>query len=420
MKQHFVKKRRNRLTSLHSLRQFTLAVIAIFVMIGCAFSPVVLPARAGLLDDLKSSLGSLWGTKSGKRTVARQARSKASQAQEQARARRSRLAGVQKTLLRANEIYFNYWGQMRRTEAQIVETRHRRLIVTSRYNRRRILFGRRLAAMQRSGKLSYLQIFFGSNTLSDLTRRLYLYNALVSRDATLQGELRADKAEIDQLHNKLMVQWHERNRLQRLANVERERLAKAEQEQRRAVQKLLSSRNDWLAFASEQVQATREIDATINRINARRNAIVVSYQREQEAEEAREEAAARRYRSSRTRRSYGRNSYATRRDYDDEPSSSRYSRSRRSRSTSANYRRSGYRSYRRRYTRVRVPYRVQRTYRVPSVGGVLKPMSISEIAFKDQLVPVPQSSGGVDAPARSQGGSSGNPVDDFPASDPAP
>ena len=409
------------------------------VMMGLALSLSTVPARAGLVDDLKSSLGSLWGTKSGKRAVARQARAKASSAQDQAASRRARLAGVQKTLLNANEIYFNYWGQMRRTEAQIVETRHRRTIVTSRYNRRRILFGRRLAAMQRSGKLSYLQIFFGSNTLSDLTRRLYLYNALVSRDAALQAELRSDKAEVDQLHNKLVAQWHDRNRLQRLANRERERLAGAEQEQRRALQRLLSSRNDWLSFASEQVQATREIDATINRMNARRNAVIASYQQAEAAEEAREQAreaaqeaaAERRYRSIRTRRSYS--SSSSRRERD-EPKNRSYERSRSSRRASSGYRNSGYRrsgyrysgyrssryrSYRRRrYARVRVPYRVQRTYRVPSAGGVLKPMSISEIAFKDQLVPVPHSSAGMRAPARSQRGSSGNSGDDFPASEP--
>lgn len=412
-------------------RRLATVSVSGFVVLGLALSTLAVPARAGLLDDLKSSLGSLWGNKSGKRAVARQARNKASSAQEQAGSRRSRLTGVQKTLLQANEIYFNYWGQMRRTEAQIVETRHRRLIVTSRYNRRRILFGRRLAAMQRSGKLSYLQIFFGSNTLSDLTRRIYLYSALVSRDASLQSELRADKAEIDQLHSKLMAQWHDRNRLQRLANRERERLVRAEQEQRRALQNLLASRNDWLAYATEQVKATREIDATINRINARRNAVVASYQQAEAAEEAREEAAreeaesrryrnSRSYRSSRSRRSND-NSYSLRRD--DDRQSSGYGRSRRSRSGSSGYRSSGYRSSgyrssrRRRYARVRVAYRVQRTYRVPSVGGVLKPMSISEIAFKDQLVPVPQSSGSINSPARGDSGSSRN-VDDFPASDP--
>jgi hypothetical protein len=220
-----------------------------------------------------------------------------------------------------------------------------------------------------------------------------------------------------------------------LANRERERLVRAEQEQRRALQNLLASRNDWLAYAAEQVKATREIDATINRINARRNAVVASYQqaeaaaeaREEREEAAREQAEARRYRSSRSRRSYNSgSSYSLRRD--DDRQSSGYGRSRRSRYGSSGYRSSGYgssryrrpgyrSSRRRRYARMRVAYRVQRTYRVPSAGGVLKPMSISEIAFKDQLVPVPQSSGSLNTPARSDSGSSRN-VDDFPASDP--
>lgn len=352
------------------------------------------------------------------RSTARGARARASAVHQQAGGAHVRLLAVQKTLLRANEVYFNFWGQMKRTEAKIVRTRHRRHIVTARYNRRRILFGRRLAAMQRAGRLSYLQIFFGSRTLSDLTRRIYLFQALVSRDAQLQDQLKADKAELDALHNRLMAQWQDRNRLQRSANHERERVVLAHREQRQALQELLSSRTALLAYAAHQEQSVREMDAALARERARRRAILASYEEDADDEP----------RSYRRSRSYGRVRYARSYDsfdHDDEPRS--FNRNSRSRTR---YRYSRYRSYRRyggnrryrryarrvRYERQSVPYRVRRVHYVRQAGGILKPMSISEIVFRDERVPVPQSSGALreDAPARRDSVTVGG--DDFPAS----
>jgi hypothetical protein len=123
-------------------------VVALVLGAGLAVS---LPVQA---QGWRESLSSLWGRKSSNSEKAQQARAKAQAANARARSARARLLGIQKTLLSANSTYFNYWHQMKRTEAKIVRERHRHHLVTERYNRRRILFGRRLAAMQRSGRLA--------------------------------------------------------------------------------------------------------------------------------------------------------------------------------------------------------------------------------------------------------------------------
>jgi murein DD-endopeptidase MepM/ murein hydrolase activator NlpD len=175
------------------------------------------------------SISSLWSQKSGKQQKARAARSQAQAIDAKADALHDRLESTQRSLQQANEYYSNYWRQMRRTEAQIVRTRHRLHLVTERYNRRRVLFGRRLAAMQRSGKLSYLQVFLGSNTMSDLTRRSQLYQTITARDAELQAGLREDKAELQHQQNYLASQWeraarraYERRQAQRYARSRRD------------------------------------------------------------------------------------------------------------------------------------------------------------------------------------------------------
>jgi murein DD-endopeptidase MepM/ murein hydrolase activator NlpD len=281
----------------HSISKTLLLSFAGFI--ACALITTPRAAQANILGQIRDSISSLWSQKSGKQQKARAARSQAQAIDAKADALHDRLEDTQRSLQQANEYYFNYWRQMRRTEAQIVRTRHRLHLVTERYNRRRVLFGRRLAAMQRSGKLSYLQVFLGSNTMSDLTRRSQLYQTITARDAELQAGLRQDKAELQLQQNYLASQWGERNRLQRAAFRERKRIWLASAAQQRMLKQLQSSRNAQLAYSEAEVQSSRELEGMITSLEGRRAEIIQTYEeqaaREREARRAYERRQARRY-----------------------------------------------------------------------------------------------------------------------------
>lgn len=313
-------------------------------------------AHAGILSQLRNSISNLWGEKAEKQQAARATRARASDLNEKAEALHDQLEATAKVLEVANTNYFNYWRQMRRTEAQIVTTRHRRHIVQARYNRRRILFGRRLAAMQRSGQLSYLQMFLGSQNLSDLTRRAYLFDTLTSHDAELQAAIRADRAELEVVQNILASEWNKRNVLQRSANRERMRVVNAVSDKQRLLYKINSSRYALVALSQAQERSSNEIGDMINELEGRRDSIIASY----EAQAARERAA--------RRRAY--------------PSE-------------------------RRYRRQRVARRVTRIKMVPAEGGVLKPMPISELQFHTEVVPEESTPVTPSLPQRSSTNSSG-------------
>ena len=204
--------------------------------------------------------------------------------------------------------------------------RHRKQIVTERYNRRRELFGRRLAAMQRSGQVGYLQVFLGSSTLSDLTRRVYLFRALVDRDAQLQADLKSDKAELEEVNNNLAREWNKRYALQRDAQKERARVAQAAAEQNAALKKLVNSRNELLNYSSNREQEIKQIDIEIAAYNARQRAMARQAAIE-EAEQEREAAAYARAQANRRSRVASRD--------DDEPRSTYRSSSSRSRRNSS-------------------------------------------------------------------------------------
>jgi murein DD-endopeptidase MepM/ murein hydrolase activator NlpD len=258
-------------------------------------------ARANVLGDIGRSISSLWGQKARKSQAAQAALSQARSKTEQVEFLHDRLEKTQQILQTANNNYTNYFRQMRQTEAAILDTRERAEEVAERYEAHRILFGRRLASMQRHGDTNFLQIALGSDSLSDLTRRTAFFQALTQRDAELQNQIKADKAEILQTQNELDAQWAQRNRLQKDANRERERIASGEAQQRQMWRQMNSSRLALVNYALAQQKSSQEIDGMIGSLQSRKAQIIASY----EADVARERAQMRAqaaYRSRQRRR----------------------------------------------------------------------------------------------------------------------
>lgn len=303
------------------------------IVMAVAGSLALVPARAGVLGRLRASIHSLWSRQAATHSTAHAARLHANNLQGQAGALHDRLEQTQQSLQSATDTYYDYWHQMRRTEAKLVKTRHRLQLVTAHYDQHRAMFGRRLAAMQRVGKLGYMQLFLGSRTLSDLTRRAYLFNTLTTRDAAMQANLHEDRNELQSAHVELMAQWNERNHLQLASNQQRVRIASAAQEQQRMLYQINHSRYATLAYVAAQEQSSHEIEGMIGALSARRVALIRSYEE------------------------------------------------------TAGARRAAYRSYRR-YTRRRVARRVNRVRYVRSPAGELKPMAIQEIVYHDEMVAV--------------------------------
>lgn len=322
------------------MRRPSLAAASILFLSG---SLALAPAHAGVLGEIRASIGRLWGQSSNARHNARAARQRASALNSQAQPLYEKLEATQQALQNANASYFQLWGQMKETEARLVKSRHRVLIITARYNQRRALFGHRLAAMQQSGHLSYLQMFLGSHTLSDLSRRAQLFETMTESDASLQSGLRADKEQLKAANVALQHQWHDRNQLQRSAGQERKRIILAEKQRRATLSKLLASRNAMLAYSQAQEQSSRELTGMIQELSSKRAQIIAQY----DAQAAAERAARPRYTS------------------DNGPHYTEH------------------RSRRRRVTR-----RVNVTRYVQQPGGELKPMSISELRTVTETVPV--------------------------------
>ena len=316
------------------LRFKYLVAVALLSALLCA-----MPARANILGQIRDSISSLWSQKSRKQQKARGALQRATGLKVKADALHDRLEAAQRALQSSNEYYFNTARQLKSTQAKIVRQRQRVFLITQRYNTRRILFGRRLGAMQRSGKLSYLQMFLGSRTLSDLQRRSQLFETVASYDSKLQTQLRADKNDLERAKNMLDAQWQQRHDLQQTAQRERSRIIFAQRRQLALYKELQNSKSAQLAYAAAHQQSSNEITGMIGDLENRRAQIIADY----EAQAARERAA---------RREYSQN---------EEP---------------------------RRYRRRRVARRVKRTRYVRNQStGELKPMAIDAIEYRDEMVP---------------------------------
>jgi len=307
-------------------------------------------AQAQILDGIRNSIRNLWGQKSSKRESARQTRAKAQAFSSQAEAARFRLKKAQQLMIRSNAVYQEYSFQAKQTEARIVRTRHRVQMVTSHYKEHQAVFGARLASIQRNGQISYLNMLLGSRTLSDLSRRMYLYQAIAERDADLQEAIKDDKYELEQAQNVLMSQWQQRHRLLQAATRERSRLILAQNAQERTLKAIKTSVYSTLAEADARAESAEALDREINELESQRVRIISAAREERERE----------YSSYRPRRRARYEERAERRTY-----------------------RRRYRRYRRVRTRTR---RTRREYvRTPS--GELKRERVKDTAYEDVMVP---------------------------------
>lgn len=261
-----VSPRRSKIRS--SLPRLTIVAGGVLVV-----SSSLSPAQAGVLSRLRNAIGSLWGERAEKRQAADNARAQASQINHQKAAIYDRLEDTQRALLQATEVHENFSRQLHRTEYKLIQTRRQVKIATQRYEQHRKLLGQRLAAMQRTGRLSYVQLMLSARSLNDLARRTYYFNAVARRDANLQEQLEADRLELQRTQNLLMAEWAQRVRLAKAVNRERMRIASAASAQRSTLRELNSNRYALLAYAEIQDQSAREIDSMIGALSAKRNAI---------------------------------------------------------------------------------------------------------------------------------------------------
>ncbi len=260
---------------IHASRIAALAVVG-----AVALTSSQTPAQAGVLSRLKNAIGSLWGQREARQDSASSARYQAGQINHQKAAIYDRLEDTQRALLQATEVHENFSRQLHQTEYKLVKTRHQVKIATARYETHRKLLGQRLAAMQRTGRLSYLQLMLSARSLNDLARRAYYFNAVARRDADLQDQLKNDRQELQRAQNVLMAEWSQRARLAKAVNRERMRIASSAASQQSTLRELNSNRYALLAYAEAQEQSAQEIESMIGSLSARRSAIASqSYRR---------------------------------------------------------------------------------------------------------------------------------------------
>jgi peptidoglycan hydrolase CwlO-like protein len=347
-----------------------------------ALSTPLVPARAGTVNRIRETISNLWNRNSNARHEARAARATAAVIDENADSLHGQLQKAGQAFLKANAVFLNSRRQIKRTEAQIVETRHRIQIVQARYEAHNKIFGARLASMQRNGQIGYLNVLLGSRTLSDLSRRAYLYQAIAERDADLQDQIKADREDLLTAQNALQAQWVERNKFQQAAMQERSRVILAQRENLVRWKDAQNKIYAQLAFSSTKAQSAKEARRGIYELEAERARLVEAYEAQQ-LENARAEERDRERERSRER------SYAPRRS---RRYRRRYTRSYQSIDESS-YQRPSRRRYRRRYRRRSFTRVVKFERFVPSEGGVLKPMPIERLERKTIRVPVEPSGG---------------------------
>ena len=260
-----------------------------------------LPAQAGVLSQLRDSISSLRHRRQSNYQQSRQSRERASTLKYRGMAVREQLESTQRLLDSASDTYANYRHQAEQTEDRIDATKKQVKVAERKYKQHLDRFQRRLASFQRSGHPTYLQVFLGSRTLSDLTRRTYLFNTIAAQDSQLHQELEDSRLELERKRNMLASQWNQRNRLVQAAYREKTRVAQAEGRQRNLLNELRSSQSSAVSLAASHYEDAEQTVGSIRQLSAQQDDLVQEYERRATAARAVREYADRR--SSRRARS---------------------------------------------------------------------------------------------------------------------
>ena len=288
-------------TSVRDLNSMKAPTRPLVLLAVCAASLALMPtARANILGQISDSISSLWSQKASKQNTAHQALKQASAKKQRAEFLHDRLEKTARLLDAANRNYENYFGQLNRTEARIVETRHRVQMVTARYKAHKARFGARLAALQKHGEPQMLSVILGSGSLADLSRRANFMRALSDHDAGLQADLRADRLELWRAQNDLMAQWGARARLARAAHAERGRVRQGRAQQEATWKQISRSKLALLQLAAAQQRASNDIGNQIQSLEARKGQIIADYEAQAARAAMREQTSVRRRRGVRT------------------------------------------------------------------------------------------------------------------------
>ena len=265
------------------VRSFALLAVLAAMLIAATTT-----ARANMLGDLERSISGLWGQKSNQQAGARAALTQAKAQQQRAEFIEDKLEQTAVILDRATEKYEKTSAQLRQTEARIVATRGRVQIATARAREHNRQFGLRLAALQQRGDPSLLSVILGSDSLADLSRRTNFVRTLAENDAQLQADLKADQLEVTRAQNLLMRQWQSRARLARAARSEKRRIETGQRTQQALWQQINASKAALLRIAVARQNASDDIGAQIQTLEARKTQLIAHY--ETEAARGRNEA----------------------------------------------------------------------------------------------------------------------------------
>jgi len=201
-------------------------------------------------------------------------REKAREVREQVRALRQKQRSVVAELEEAQQRLENTSRQLRRatrdlhkTERQLQATDKQLKAAQARLTAHQKAFGKRLRAMQRSGRLSEVSILLGATSFADFLRRTHVFNRIVDYDTDLMARVKTEREQV-KAFQRLLVERREKARRLRAAIVQRQQNLKRERDQeKRLLAKIHSDRVAHERYLAELEQSSREIESLIRRLS---------------------------------------------------------------------------------------------------------------------------------------------------------
>lgn len=187
------------------------------------------------------------------------------------KANEAALTQAQAELERAKGMLASVNEQLDKTQQQLNQVQQELAGVTAQLNKRQQLLATRVRSLSEQGRMSYLDILFGSVSLSNFFERLQVLKLVVQEDAAIFSNVRATKAQVEETQRRVQDR---KTQLLVLAQQQQQQKANIEQtiaKIQAANTQLEADRRQYEAMLNDLQAANERVQAEIAALQAQAN-----------------------------------------------------------------------------------------------------------------------------------------------------
>ena len=181
------------------------------------------------------------------------------------------LVGAEAELERARGKLATIADQLSKTEQQLKQVEKELVDVTAQLARRQKLLGARVRSLSEQGRMTYLDILFGSVSLANFFDRLEVLRLVVREDAVLFKDVRAAKAQVEESQRRVSDRKTQLLVLHQQQDRETKNIEQTRDRIKAATNQLTVDRQQYIGMLDDLEATSKRLESDIAELQAKAN-----------------------------------------------------------------------------------------------------------------------------------------------------